>query len=82
MALEYLAGCICLRGQPQRAVRLLGAAATLRTAIGVPILLPDRADHERALAVTHGVMGEDAFAMAWAAGQGLPVEQAIAEALT
>ncbi len=82
MALEYLAGCICLRGQPQRAVRLLGAAATLRTAIGVPILLPDRADHERAMAATRGVLGNDAFAAAWAAGQSLALERVMTEALT
>jgi len=81
MALEYLAGCSCMRGQPRRAGRLLGAAATLRTAIGVPILLPDRADHERALAVTRGALGNDAFAAAWTGGQALALERVMAEAL-
>ena len=79
--LEGLAGVGGARGQAGRAARLYGAAAALREAIGVPLPPADRAVHDRGLAAARAGLGEAAFAIAWAAGQALPLEQAVADAL-
>ncbi len=79
--LEGLAGVACRQGQPERAARLLGAATALREAIGMPLPQADRVDYERTMTATRTALGELVFAAAWSAGQGLPLEQAIAEAL-
>ncbi len=76
-----LAGIARAWGQRERAVRLYGAAATLRAAVGGPTY-PDRlAARDRDISALRGALGEEAFAAAWAAGQALPLEQAITEAL-
>jgi hypothetical protein len=79
--LEGLAAVADGTGQPDRAARLLGAAGTLREAIGAPLPPVDRPAHEAAVQATRGLLGEAAFAAAWAAGRALPLEQAVAEAL-
>ena len=58
----------------------MGAAAALREAIGLIAGLPERAKYEQATAAARQVLGEQAFATAWSAGRGLPLDQAIAEA--
>src|SRR5262245_15581222 len=58
-----------------------GAAAALREAIGVPLRPTDRAVHDRGLAAARAGLGEAAFAIAWAAGRAMPLEQAVADAL-
>jgi predicted ATPase/class 3 adenylate cyclase/DNA-binding XRE family transcriptional regulator len=65
----------------QRAVRLLGAADALRVAIGAPLPPSDRPDMERAVAALHAGLAEVVFEAAWAEGQAMPLEQAIAYAL-
>jgi hypothetical protein len=45
------------------------------------MFLRDRPTHERALAAARQGLSEPAFAVAWAAGRALSLEQAIAEAL-
>ncbi len=67
--------------RPERAARLLGAAAALREQLGAAAEPWERPDCERVLASARAVLGEDAFAAAWAAGAVLPLETAIAEAL-
>jgi DNA-binding CsgD family transcriptional regulator len=67
-------------GNVEPAARLLGAAAALREAIGMIAGLPERAKYEQATAAARQVLGEQAFATAWSAGQGLPLDRAIAEA--
>jgi hypothetical protein len=79
--LEGLAGVACATGQSERAARVYGAAAALRAGIGVALPLADRAGHERMVATARAVLGEDAYAAAWAAGQALPLQQAISEAV-
>jgi len=64
-----------------RAVRLLGAAAAARVALGTPLPPAERAACERALGAARAHLDEDAFASAWAAGQALTLEQAITDAL-
>ena len=75
-ALEGLAALAAARGEPARALRLAGAAATVsgprwRTAP------PEQALLEGA----RRALGEGAAAD-WAAGQALPLDEAVAEALT
>jgi tetratricopeptide (TPR) repeat protein len=64
-----------------RAARLFGAASALRDAIGMHLSPVDRSLYEPYLAAAHGELGETAFAAAWAEGQALTLEQAIAYAL-
>jgi predicted ATPase/DNA-binding CsgD family transcriptional regulator len=68
------------QGQPEQAVRLFGAAAALRDAIGYAFERPERARHERAQAAARAAVGAAAFAAAWAAGGALSSVEAAAEA--
>ena len=85
MALERLARALAGQGQHPaaaiRAVRLLGAAAALRQAIGAPRSPLERPDYEATVQAAQAALGAAAFAEAWAAGQALTPEQAMAEAL-
>jgi len=72
---------IAANRQPAHAARLLGAAEALRESAGVPLPPVHRVDYERDVALVRAALDEDAFAMAWAEGQAIPLEQAIAEAL-
>jgi hypothetical protein len=54
----------------------------LRSTIGTPLPPSARATYDRAVAAVREALGADAFAAAWAEGQALPLEEAIAEALT
>ncbi len=76
-----LGSTAALTEQPGRAARILGAAEALRTAIGCRPAPAARVTYERGLAVARAQLGDDAFALAWARGQGMTLEQAIAEAL-
>jgi DNA-binding CsgD family transcriptional regulator len=60
---------------------LLGAAEAQREAIGAPVLPHYRADYERTLATGRARLGEEAFAAAWTEGCGLPLAEAVVEAL-
>ena len=67
------------RGQSERAARLLGAAWGVAESLGVRYL----AHHihaERVLAAARSQLDDDAFETAWAEGQALSIEQAVAEA--
>src|SRR5262249_25651469 len=79
--LEGLAAVEAMQGRPDRATRLLGAAATLREAMGFTPGPDDQARAERVVAAARQALGEEAFASAWAAGHTLALEQAISLAL-
>jgi len=79
--LAGLGSAAALDEEPERAAHLWGAAEGLRVAIGARPALATRATYERALAIVRAQLGEGAFAAGWAAGQALPLESAIAEAL-
>ena len=65
----------------ERAVRLLGVVDTLAEQVAVPPL-PARRDRLRRLGEwARAVLGEDAYAAAWAAGRGRPLDEAVAELL-
>jgi tetratricopeptide (TPR) repeat protein len=70
-------GCLAAEvGKADLAVRLLGAAARLRTRMGTPTRPADQPDVERALAAARAALGHDAFTAAWAAGEA-PLEQVL-----
>jgi DNA-binding CsgD family transcriptional regulator/tetratricopeptide (TPR) repeat protein len=81
----------CLRGlartaaatsDPVRAARLGGAEEALREAIAIPLNPPlERARYEVDIGEVRVLLGEHAFATAWAAGRALPLERAVTEAL-
>jgi tetratricopeptide (TPR) repeat protein len=79
--LEGLAKIAVAQGLPDRAARLLGAASALRERIAAPVAPVNRAEYEQSLAAARAVLDETAFDAAWAAGQALPLDQAIAEAM-
>jgi predicted ATPase/DNA-binding CsgD family transcriptional regulator len=89
--LEKLAQAIMLEAQVvtlaqratdlQRATTVLGAAAALRTPLGSMIDLADQHDYEQMLANLHAALGESSFAMQWAAGSRMSIEQAVDVAL-
>jgi non-specific serine/threonine protein kinase len=79
-ALEGLAR-VAAAGQAAPAARLFGAAAALRDDIGMPQSPTERSYFAPILAALRDDLGVESFAAAWAAGQSLPREEAIAEAL-
>lgn len=81
VALERLAAIAFEQREPERAARLLGAAAALRHALGAPIPPIERGEHERLVAAARDAMGEAPFRAALEAGHALGVEEAIAAAI-
>jgi hypothetical protein len=67
-------------GQPERLVRLFGAVATLYTRLGGSPWSANKVAMSTSC-WQRAQLGEDAYVVAWAAGQSLTLEQAIAEAL-
>jgi DNA-binding CsgD family transcriptional regulator len=67
-------------GRLSEAARLFGAAQARRDALPGTSFLPEREDHERWIGVLQAELGEAAFAAAWAEGQAMSVERAIADA--
>jgi non-specific serine/threonine protein kinase len=69
------------QGQGEHGVRLLAGAAALRQAMGAPARPADRPSIERALATARTTLGDATFTNAWATGETLRLEEAIALAL-
>ena len=80
-ALLDVAGLAQARGWPGLATRLFGAADHLLTAIGAIIDAAERPAYERDVAATRAQLDEPSFAAAWAEGQAMSLEQAVACAL-
>ena len=68
-------------GQPERALRLAGAAAALREAIGAPLSPPEQAQLDAALAPARAALGEAERDAATSQGRAMTAEQAVEEAL-
>jgi predicted ATPase len=65
----------------EHAIRLAGAADAVRTTLNIPFYYPDERDRVTAtVAVVQPLLAPNEFALAWAAGQTLSLEQAVAEA--
>lgn len=76
--LEGLASVVATHGEPTWAVRLWGAAETLRDVMEAPMATVERPAYEQALAVARLKLGERVFASVWAEGRTMSPEQALA----
>ena len=79
--LEYFGGLAAAQDEPERALRLAGAAAVLRETIGAPLPPTEQSALEHMLAPARQALGETATASAWAEGRMMPLERAIEYAL-
>jgi len=80
-ALEAVAHLEADLDRPDRAARLAAAAQALRQAAGAPRPPHRQEAFDRQLAALRERLGEEAFAVAWAQGEAMPLEQAVAHAL-
>jgi non-specific serine/threonine protein kinase len=71
----------CERGDHRRAARMFGAAEALGAISSFRREHPEQAFYERHQATTQAVLGDAAFAAAWAEGQAMTLDQAIEYAL-
>jgi non-specific serine/threonine protein kinase len=79
--MEQLATVACAQGEPERAARLFGAAQALREAVGAPRPPADQVWYDRSVAAARASLQERAFAVAWAEGHEMSVEQTLRYAL-
>jgi non-specific serine/threonine protein kinase len=79
--LETQAALAAVQGTPDRALRLAGAAAALRARLNRPLAPAEQDALERRLAPARQALSAEQQATAWAAGQAMTREQAIADAL-
>jgi predicted ATPase/DNA-binding CsgD family transcriptional regulator len=75
VCLEGMASILAAQREQGRAARLWGAAEVLRETMGAPIWPVERAPYERSVAAARALLGERAFAAAWAEGRAMPLEQ-------
>ncbi|WP_067489097.1 BTAD domain-containing putative transcriptional regulator [Actinomadura hibisca] len=78
-ALEGLAGAVSLAGDHAHAARLLGGAAEIRRAAGIPAGPSEQADVERVTARVRTGLDEDVFAAEAARGAARTAEEHLAE---
>jgi DNA-binding CsgD family transcriptional regulator len=76
--LEGLASAVAAQGNHVWAAQLWSAAETLRETIGAPLPPVERVPYHLAVAAARTQLGEQAFAKAWAEGNSLSPEQALA----
>jgi hypothetical protein len=76
-----LAGVSLALGQAAQAARLLGAIETARDAVGIQ-RVDDWLHAERITAETRAALEPAAFERAWSTGGALPLEEAVAKAVT
>jgi predicted ATPase/class 3 adenylate cyclase len=76
-----MAGVEVSRGRADRSARLLSATAAVLEAIGSCLPPPHLREHDRTLDETRRLLGEEAFAVGWAEGRAMTLEQAVAYAL-
>lgn len=75
--LEGMAGLAVAGGHATHAVQLCGVAARLRTEVGAPAPPPERRPIEQTITAARSILGDAAFAAAWAQSQTLSVDQTI-----
>jgi non-specific serine/threonine protein kinase len=80
-ALEELGSQAVRRGHTRYGVHLHSGAALLRQAMGAPVRPADRPALEAALSAARAFLGDEPFEEAWSAGQGLPADRVIAQAV-
>ncbi|HEX6477286.1 MAG TPA: tetratricopeptide repeat protein [Ktedonobacteraceae bacterium] len=75
--LEGLASSVAAQGELVWAAHLWGTAEALREAIGAPLQPIEHADYDHAVITARKSLGEETFALAWARGRTMTVEQAL-----
>jgi hypothetical protein len=80
-SLAGLAGVAGGAWQPARAAQLLGAAESIRKSTGASLTPVDRTVFDRYAATIRAQLNEAHFSAAWAEGEAMTLEQAIAYAL-
>jgi predicted ATPase len=79
--LECFACSAAARSKPERSLRLAGAGAALRQALGAPLPPVEQAWLDKSLATARAGLTNATASAAWLEGWGMPVEKAIQEAL-
>jgi tetratricopeptide (TPR) repeat protein len=79
--MEGLAAVLCQQGQYRQSCVLLGASEQLRDTISTPLSTAEQADYDRCLSAIRANLEAAVFADAWAQGQAMTMEEAIAYAL-
>jgi non-specific serine/threonine protein kinase len=79
--LEGLAAVAAATGDSSRGVRLFGAAESLRQTMGIPPVSFATDEYDRHTAAARDPLGDEAFQAAWAEGQGMSLDDAVAYAL-
>jgi len=79
--LEGFAALASIGHEPDRAVRLYGAAHRLRTTTGFPIAFYQKVPYERDIASVRAALSEPAFEHEWRLGAAMTVDEAVAFAL-
>ncbi len=77
-----LAGLAVVQGHTVQAAQLLGIAERLLNAIAAHLFLVDQREYEHHLKSVRGQLDTSTFDQAWAEGQSMTIEQAVAFALT
>jgi hypothetical protein len=77
-SLEGAAAVAAARGHHAPAARLTGAAAALREADDFPHLPDELVRYDRNLVPSRAQFGEAAWAVAWAEGRAMPLDEALA----
>jgi hypothetical protein len=75
--LESFAGSAAAKSEPERALRLAGAATALRQSIGAPLTADEQSKLERGLESARSGLTTTAGRTAWLEGWVTPVERAI-----
>src|ERR1022692_4889347 len=79
--LECLAANAAAQSNALQSLRFAGAAAALRERLGSPLTPAEQQKLEKVLEFARRTLGNDAGLAAWMEGWGMPLEQAIQEAL-
>jgi predicted ATPase/class 3 adenylate cyclase len=79
--LAILAGSLGKLGEPEKAARLLGASSAILTEMGIDYLPSDQNESAEYLAEVRALLDEAAFEAAWAEGQAMTLDEAVAYAL-
>lgn len=78
---ERLAGVLGAQQKAEQATRLLGAAASLHEAIGAPRCAIDEPRYQQSMAAAQVQLSDTAFALAWAEGEAMRLDEAVAYAV-
>jgi len=79
--LEGVAEVASARGYAEPTARLFGASTALRASLGAPAPIADQPIREQMIVDARVALGDEAFAVAWATGQALSLQEAIVAAL-